>query len=267
MHRSRALIVIGALQLALCAACSTFSEEATQPDGGAASDGGGAEVEGAPDGASTQDGGSSDGAPSGALPGSLVTGLIARWRFEDGTGTTAANEVAGSPPGMIVGATFVPGKIGQGLQFNGTSAHVAVPSTLSLEVTNELTFALWMNLAQGDGQRFLARDPIDFKLNGVQPQLSVSGKHVASSYKVPANQWHHVTAVYKDGSTRMFVDGLETTLSVNDAQPTTVPPQTAMLYIGAFNSNTGFANGILDEVCMWKRALTTQEVETLAKLR
>jgi hypothetical protein len=256
-------IVFAALSVAIVA-CSSFSADENKPpdssEAGASVEAGGAADAGGDTAASPE---------SGSSPTStLGNGLISRWRFDEGSGTTAANDVAGAPAGIVSNATWASGKLGGALQFNSSNSVVTVPSSPSLAITSAYTLAVWVNLGPktNDDQRFVHRDPIDFKLNGRRPQIGTAGmSYATSSYALPGNEWHHIAATVENGAPRMYVDGTERTFDTQQLDPRPIPAQSAPLYIGAFGDGYGVANGLLDDVRMWNRALTPAEVLELSK--
>jgi len=79
-------------------------------------------------------------------------------------------------------------------------------------------------------------------------------------------QWHHVGFVYDSDTLyrRLYVDGV---LVAEDTSAVTGAPSNDGLYIGAskdFGAGTLFS-GFIDDVCIYKQALSTKEIETLAK--
>ena len=58
---------------------------------------------------------------------SVITGPMAHWRFDEGSGTTAADATGNNNVGTLSGATWIQGKVGPGaLSFNGVQAFVSV---------------------------------------------------------------------------------------------------------------------------------------------
>ena len=80
---------------------------------------------------------------------SVITGPMAHWRFDEGSGTTAADATGNNNVGTLSGATWIQGKVGPGaLSFNGVQAFVSVAPSQSLkDVTNNFTMAFWVNPA------------------------------------------------------------------------------------------------------------------------
>ena len=64
--------------------------------------------------------------------------ITALWLFDEGEGTTATDSSGNGNDGTIHGATWVDGKFGQALEFNGTDNWVEVPhsQTVSLKLVH-----------------------------------------------------------------------------------------------------------------------------------
>src|SRR5208337_5675022 len=54
-------------------------------------------------------------------------GLVGWWRFDEGSGTIAGDSSGNGNNGTIYGATWVTGKYGDALSFDGASNYVSIP--------------------------------------------------------------------------------------------------------------------------------------------
>ena len=87
--------------------------------------------------------------------------------------------------------------------------------------------------------------------------LGVQGK-VTSGVAYPDNSWHNLILTYNGEQLRLFVDGAET------GSPTTLygPIQIGTNFYIGYNSIDTW-NGFIDEVALWNRVLTPQEIQYL----
>ena len=77
---------------------------------------------------------------------SLSAGLMAEWRFDDGSGVTAADSSGNGNIGVLLnGPTWTAGIAGGGLSFDGVDDAVDVGNNASLNPANSLTLAVWVN--------------------------------------------------------------------------------------------------------------------------
>ena len=71
-------------------------------------------------------------------------GLVAGWSFDAGAGSVLADVSGNGNNGVVSGATWVPGKFGSALSFNGLSDVVQVASSASLNLSSGMTLAAWI---------------------------------------------------------------------------------------------------------------------------
>ena len=79
-------------------------------------------------------------ANSGTSTSPGATGL---YPFSEGTGATTADLSGNSNTGSITAATWVAGKYGQGLRFNGSTSFVSIPDSGSLDLGSTGTVEAW----------------------------------------------------------------------------------------------------------------------------
>jgi hypothetical protein len=73
-----------------------------------------------------------------------VTGLVAAYSFNEASGATVADASGNGNSGTINGATWVAGKYGGALNFNGISNVVVINNSSSLALTNRMTLEAWV---------------------------------------------------------------------------------------------------------------------------
>src|SRR4029453_5476497 len=70
---------------------------------------------------------------------------VAAYSFNEGAGTTVSDASGTGNAGTIGTSTWSPpGKYGNALSFNGTSARVTIPDAPSLRLTNAMTLEAWV---------------------------------------------------------------------------------------------------------------------------
>ena len=211
------------------------------------------------------------GATLGADP---AKGLLAHWRFEgDATDSSGngKNGVAKGEPG------FVKGKIGQAVKLDGRSQCVEIPK-LASEVT-QFTIAAWIHVDQmpspknfasiyhnngwkvGDVHLPFAGEEgiIDLGIKGNEPSMSVPSFHV----KDLQARWVHLAVSYnadEKKEVRFYLDGRpKDVFKIEKAGPANLGPGR----IGAWDDEGRWFNGLIDEVYIYQRALTDDEVQAL----
>lgn len=233
-------------------------------------------------------------AAAGAAP---VTGITSNWHFDEESGQKALDS-SGSPRTGQLGSssgvdasdpTYVARRFDNAaLRFDGND-HVQVATSSKLE-PSKLTVELRLRqdlpgpsdreaYLVAKGAKACAFSSWALYENGGPLQFYVSdGSTYFESAPVPAamvadGQWHHIAATYDRKFVRLYVDGTE----MLPATPATAAINYAAfsdkaLYIGTYDAAQTSCNetvpnfadthftGDLDEVRIWKRALTPSEV-------
>lgn len=198
------------------------------------------------------------------------SGLVACWHFDENSGTTTGDSSGNGNDGTINGADWTTGKCCSALRFDGSNDWVDCGDDASLVPTN-ITFEAWIKPFNpgGSWQSIIANSPSpseynywfylesnDLKLSAYSPTYP---DLVVSNVVPTANVWYHVafTAV-KGGTMEIFVNGDQ------------VGGETAgsSLWTGGHTTisdlrpgrNIRF-NGIIDEVRIYNRVLSPEEIE------
>jgi fibronectin type 3 domain-containing protein len=208
-----------------------------------------------------------------------ISGLVAAYSFNEGTGVTVTDSSGNGLTGTISGATWTTaGKYGNALSFNGTSSYVDLGNPTALQLTGSMTWSAWINAAANppdDGQIVAKSDGSSGWQFKTSPDTGTHtfGVAVSNSSGSPVqrysaitrslNTWYHVAGVYNAtaGTLDIYVNGVLN----NGVLSGTVP---ASQLNSAVNANIGrrtggfYFNGIIDEVRIYNRALSQAEIQT-----
>ncbi|MCZ7639963.1 MAG: LamG domain-containing protein [Verrucomicrobia bacterium] len=84
---------------------------------------------------------------------------------------------------------------------------------------------------------------------------------ISAGERLTDGQWHHLVMTWKQGTAGGFASYLDGQLvQQRDSADTPIPNLNAQVYFGAFNGTGEFAQGQLDEIALWRRALTPAEI-------
>jgi len=170
------------------------------------------------------------------------------------------------------GASFGPGRIGQGFRFNGKKQFISIPDSLTLR-PKSFTVGGWFYLAKrppekqqfmplakyGGYQGWLFRIGSNLQPGITLHRLPKSGKTIGASSKFALNTWVHIIAAYDGTNCRLYLNGkLSNTAKFPNYTPSAVP-----MTIGAWSGSHGWP-GLVDEVVFFDRALTASEIQALA---
>jgi RHS repeat-associated protein len=211
------------------------------------------------------------------------SGLVGWWQAESN-----ALDSAGADNGIVTnGISYTAGKIGTAFKFDGTNGFIQVLDAPDLDPTN-LTIEAWVRFSSLNsktnggappGEQFIINKPnvqtgtfhsayLLYKWrNGSVDNFefevdSTNGTpfYVTSSVSIQTNVWYHVAGVRGSNYVQLFVNGQPTSrTTVSFAQNYGNEPLTfgssgeASIWEGKFE-------GSLDEVSLYNRALSTNEI-------
>lgn len=205
------------------------------------------------------------------------SGLIGWWRAEGN-----ALDSAGSHHGDLTnGGAFAPGQRGQAFQLDGLDDAVLFPGTRhgALDLTNQqLSVSAWVNLASisqpfGLGHVIVGKywttsaDGYQLQVFNGQLRLDLATNaqpdfYLAASQILPTNQWVHVAGTYDGSRARLYLNGAEIASAPLSGSILHNDYDLAIGNDNGLSTEYGF-NGLLDEVMIYDRALSTDEVENL----
>jgi len=213
--------------------------------------------------------------------------LVAYWSFDDKDARDlSANHNDGFPMNSPVYSSEVPPILGGGLCLDVSSGpkFLQVPHSQSLDISDALTVAFWVRgeNRQQDWARVISKAGMmnssgwvihracDMnQIRAVVGNQTHRNQSIADIKGVYDNQWHHLVFVFNRGSWQTYLDG-------------------AFHSHGTYNHNEGLANkseliigaagedqmmvgsldfeGQVDELCIFRRALSADEVRRLCPL-
>lgn len=211
----------------------------------------------------------------------INSGLVGHWTF-DGKNMTniTATDVSGNGnngtlTNMTRNGSAVIGKIGQALSFNGSS-YITFPHTTALNLY-PISFGGWFktNYAAGSRAGFVSKYT-GGSANGWESGITNKKVYAyyfgatsdtggpASAADFNDGKWHHSMNVVDANGMTMYVDGIVVATSSWTAAPS-VTTSVSIGRIGEAHANADFP-GSLDDIRVYNRALSAQEVKTLYKL-
>lgn len=215
------------------------------------------------------------GASQAQGTGRLDSGLAGYWKLDDGSGTNATDSSTNANTfTSISGPTWTTGQIGGAMDFDGTDDAI-VKSSLGL-FTNTFTVSLWakMNTSVGNDYIFDYRagtSLVAFRSNSILNDIYIrdassnvpSGGNVSPGFLYD-DTWHMYTITADGANVRAFRDGVQQGVARTWTNSISTG---SVLGLGAANGGlTDFFQGSLDEVRIYNRALSADEVAQLYQL-
>ena len=200
----------------------------------------------------------------------ITTGLIGHWKFDEGSGTTAADSSGNNNTGTLTnGPTWTTGKIGNAINLDGTDDSVSVPSSGSLTIPSDITTSAWIYKSSNSGNDEIMRSGSEhrFKTNGDEIEWTYAGGddyHITSNVNLQVNRWYHVVSVFNNTANTVviYVDSVAALTKTENQSATFTGP----LYIGKEISAASFFHGRMDDLRLYNRALSASEIQTIYNL-
>ncbi|MFH0889799.1 MAG: LamG domain-containing protein, partial [Candidatus Aenigmatarchaeota archaeon] len=213
------------------------------------------------------------------------SGLVGYWRFEQSNGSAATNDSSGygnmgtltnmNLTGNATSGLTTNGRFGNALVFDGVNDYVSLPSSSSLEFggKNIFTIESWVKW-NGVGHNYQlivdlgAYDLFFYLIGGIPSVTFYYGP--ASAYTAQmtgsfsSDMWYHLVATYDGSNLRLYKNGVSGS-----------PVSTGGVLVRDFSNTNrignsvpgdmGGFNGAIDEVQVWNRVLSPEEILQLNK--
>ena len=226
-----------------------------------------------------------------AFVAQVHAGLIAHYKFDETSGTTAADSSGNGNTGTLTnmsGSEWATGKVGGALDINQNNAHINLGTTLGNNIT-DATFAAWIyhygKVSNWSGQEILSKSGVyKFEITptnhsrGANKLMVLFGdgssyyqtaSTAVSSSAVPANQWVHIAGTREitgvgllNSTVKVYIDGSLAGTGNNDEVGTNSNLTSIGATMGVFNEYTG----LLDDLRIYDNALSASEISALAAM-
>lgn len=210
----------------------------------------------------------------GTSPFALPTDVAGYWPLDATSGTNAVDQSGIGNHGRVTNGVWnASGRVNGCLTFNGANSSMQITNP----VCNDFTIALWVKTTQtaGSPQWYngagLVDGDVPFNNNDFGTAL-IGNKFgfgvgnpdttIVSTSAINDGQWHHCVATRQQatGIIRVYVDG---NLQATGTGTKNTLSASARLLLGAVSSGSGYFNGSLDEVKVFRRTLTGDEITAL----
>ena len=203
-----------------------------------------------------------------------TSGLVGWWPFN----SNANDESGNGNNGTVTGAQLTTDRYGntnKAFFFDGIADYIDCGNSSSVNILGDITISAWIyaNNFNTDHGIVSKSGLYDFITNSDQsiPPLDklrwTAGGNTPTIFTnaISGNQWLHVVAIYSSVSGKsVYLNG--NLFASNTQTGVTQPNTNYRLYLGAhqpFAVNYWSWNGKLDDIGIWNRALTQQEVTNL----
>jgi hypothetical protein len=209
-------------------------------------------------------------------PGSLIpdldSSLVSWWRMEG----NVSDSIASNNGTGYGGISYSDGKFGKAMVFNGTDGYISYGDVAGRSGTLPYTISVWIKLAgtPSDAYSIIAREngsdntreyllyvDTDRSIH-LQRYIQGGGSKLDVGTGIKSiGIWYHIVATYDGNNAVIYANGIPEGTGASSVSI----PATNNLSVGSFigGTNQFFFNGSIDDVMIYNRALTADEVTAL----
>jgi len=210
----------------------------------------------------------------GYAPSEYLTGSVEEVRISKGIARWTANFTPPSQP--YAPCSYPP--VGCALQFDNSDDYAVIPHSSSLGQTAALSVSFWLRGDPNDtsvsaildkshnsggsvnGWAFQVNHQEPGQLRFVYGSQTGAWRETHSTSNVNDGVWHHITGTIDGAVQAIYVDG-----ALESQQPNggAIQNNSQPLYFGRYWGNIQYYSGQLDDVAVYDRALTANEVQAI----
>ncbi len=209
------------------------------------------------------------------------TGLVAYWKFDEGTSTVATDFSSNGNTGTLLGSpTWASGKRGRALSFDGVGAYVSTATQINNPTP--FTVAAWFKTTSASGHKIVGFEDAQTGTGGTSYDrhlyVGTDGKlyfgwfansviTVSSAATVTDGQWHLAVGKFESGTGELYLDGVSQ--GTNSGGNGIAQNFAGYWRIGSYrlaswtNASDGYFPGSIDDVRIYNRALSAAEIAKL----
>jgi predicted GH43/DUF377 family glycosyl hydrolase len=165
------------------------------------------------------------------------------------------------------GATTVTdGRFARAGSFDGTNDYISIPHSSSINPTNAITVELWAksNTANWNSTGMLVSKRNAYIMYPIGNSKTIrfyiySGgwRYTVYTPSIDITQWHHYVGTFDGSTIKLYIDG---SLVASTSYSGSIKSDTGPLYIGRDDGYSRYFNGSIDEVAIYSRALSADEI-------
>jgi len=207
--------------------------------------------------------------------GTLDTGLVGEWKFDEGSGDTAHDSSGHGNDGTRYNFAngWVSGKYGNALEFDGSDDYVSVDDNDQQLALDAFTFEAWIKVLSGwsNYDRIVSKKgslswnaasgwSLEINTGGMMTFLGSGGTYGDRlSMGWQQDTWHHVAITKEAGATvvKGYLDGQYK----DDQSCNTISPNTQPLTLAFYPNENSYTPIIIDQVRIYNRSLSPEEIK------
>ena len=206
-------------------------------------------------------------------------GMVVYLPFDEGMGDIAKDISGNGHDGKIVNAEWTEGKLDKALNFNGQDAYVEIKYSDDFNIQDGITLAAWIkpgatslqnwhgiiNARKSTYGPYLLQTAVGFGEVGFY--FSGAWRWLRTATTLKEGEWYHITATYdsSSGDIKIYTNGQLDIGGGTRKGTGKIDPNTAEGVVIGHNYGLAgrFFEGIIDEVVIYSRAISDEEVKEL----
>ena len=200
----------------------------------------------------------------------ITPGCVGCWRFDEGTGTLVRDSSGYRNDGAATGLSWVDGRIGKAGSFNGNS-YVNCGANNELNITGyDISIEFWVKFTAWhiNNTGFIdhnwgAANSYQIYQIGTAESTGIltfanPGAGMDMLTRISLNKWYHIVFVQNSTNKIIYLDGVQDAINSN---PANLTGNNNPLMIGTGHNSANRINGTIDEVRIYNRALSAEEIK------
>lgn len=201
----------------------------------------------------------------------LSRGLVGYWLMNEGSGDRIYDLSGNGNEGVFGGnPLWKPGQRGQSIDFDGIADYIDCGNASSLNITNMITIAAWINLTTTNAELILSNFKIGVTSGGYNVEIQAAKVRLIlrtqtnalicdllSLSDLGAEQLKQIVMTYNGSVANIYIDG-KVNNSVACSGLIGIPGDPVL--IGWLNGVGRYLDGFILSVMIWNRGLSAQEV-------
>jgi len=203
--------------------------------------------------------------------------LIGWWKLDSEGSGTVPDYSGNAHNGTIQGSPqSVPGVYGQALEFGGDPDYVSIDGYKGLLGGVAFTVTAWIR-TEGNGEivgwgNNVATERVEFRVCEYRLRVEHGAGNRQGNTVVSDNEWHHVALTVEQNATisypqvKIYVDGKDDTRAGTDTDAFNIVSNFDLTIARQYNGANRWFIGSVDDVRLYDRVLSAEEVRQLAAL-
>ena len=214
---------------------------------------------------------------AGSDAGALTLGLVAHYRFDETSGTSAADATGNNGPATLLGgASFASGLQNNAVALAGNDEYVSLPANIARDY-GAFSISVWVHLNAAESwarildfgtgtTRYMFLTP---RAPGNQTRFAIStagagNEQRLNSAALSTGSWHHVVVTLTGDTGALYVDGIQVAQNGSMTLSPADLGNTSANWLGRSQfSADPYLNGRIDNLRLYSRVLSAEEVRAL----